>query len=346
MTTDDDAVYLPDAPAIPGLRFRLYRGEDDLPGIVAVNDALVDAGQLEFAYTVEFLANLFRHMPNCDPLRDVLMVEVDGEVIGSSRCWWEDEIGGPYVYLFNGNVTPAWQGRGITRALLRWAEGHCRQTAAGHPPDRPKVYQRWTTQGQTRVRAMLESEGYLPIRYTNSMVRPSLEDIPDFPLPEGLEVRPVTPAHYRAIWDAQDEAFRDHWGYSPKTDEDFQLWVEDPTFFQPDLWQVAWDVATNEVVGQVQTTIDHAENARFNRRRGYTENISVRRPWRRRGVARALIARSLRVQKEQGMTDSALRVDSSSQTGATRVYEDCGFRTEKVETVYRKPMTADTDQTG
>ena len=97
MTTDDDAVQIPDAPAIPGLRFRLYRGESDLPRIVAVNDALVNAGELEFAYSVEFLANLFRHMTNCDPYQDVLVLETDGEVIGFSRCWWEDEIDRAYV---------------------------------------------------------------------------------------------------------------------------------------------------------------------------------------------------------------------------------------------------------
>ncbi|HSL30819.1 MAG TPA: GNAT family N-acetyltransferase, partial [Anaerolineales bacterium] len=99
-----------------------------------------------------------------------------------------------------------------------------------------------------------------------------------------------------------------------------------------------WDTSTNEIAGQVRTFINTAENEKYNRKRGYTEFISVRRPWRKRGLARALIARSLRLQKELGMTESALGADSENLSGATRVYEDCGFRVTKRNTLYRKPI--------
>ena len=36
----------------------------------------------------------------------------------------------------------------------------------------------------------------------------------------------------------------------------------------------------------VRNFINHKENQEANRKRGYTENISVRRPWRRQGIAR------------------------------------------------------------
>jgi hypothetical protein len=38
------------------------------------------------------------------------------------------------------------------------------------------------------------------------------------------------------------------------------------------------------------------------------------------------------------MTESALGVDSENLSGATRVYEDCGFRVAKRNTIYRKPL--------
>jgi len=148
----------------------------------------------------------------------------------------------------------------------------------------------------------------------------------------------VLPEHYRAIWDADTEAFRDHWGFIEPSEEDYQGWLVDKTAFQPELWQVAWDIATNQVAGQVRTYIDHEQNKLYDRKRGWTEFISVRRPFRRRGLARALIARSLRVQKQAGMTESALSVDSENLSGATKVYEDCGFRVVKRMTVYRKPL--------
>jgi mycothiol synthase len=97
-------------------------------------------------------------------------------------------------------------------------------------------------------------------------------------------------------------------------------------------------VTTNQVAGQVRTYIDHTQNEKYKRKRGFTEFISVRRLWRRRGLARALIAQSLRTQKAQGMTESALGVDSENVSGATRVYEDCGFRVVKRGAIYRKPL--------
>ena len=185
---------------------------------------------------------------------------------------------------------------------------------------------------------MLEREGYRPARYFWEMVRPTLDDLPDFPLPEGLEVRPVLPEHYRAIWDAANEAFCDHWGFVLPSEEDYQAWLNDKIFFWPQLWQIAWDKTSNQVVGQVRTFIDQSQNEKYQRKRGFTEFISVRQPWRKRGLARALIALSLKAQKESGMTESALGVDSENICGANRIYEACGFRVVKRTTAYRKPL--------
>jgi len=92
------------------------------------------------------------------------------------------------------------------------------------------------------------------------------------------------------------------------------------------------------VAGQVRSFINHKENAEQGRLRGYTECISVGRPWRRRGLARALILSSLRILKERGMTEAALGVDTENISGALRLYERCGFRPARSGAVYRKPL--------
>ena len=48
------------------------------------------------------------------------------------------------------------------------------------------------------------------------------------PLPDGLEVRPVLPEHHRAIWNADEEAFRDHWDHAVVTEDDFVKFFGDP----------------------------------------------------------------------------------------------------------------------
>jgi ribosomal protein S18 acetylase RimI-like enzyme len=88
------------------------------------------------------------------------------------------------------------------------------------------------------------------------------------------------------------------------------------------------------------TFIHWDENKQFKRQRGYTEGIGVDRSWRRRGLARALISRSLHAQKAAGMTESALAADSESTSGVTRLYESCGFQIVKCDTIYRKPMVS------
>lgn len=327
-----------DGPVITGLRFRHFRGASDYPQMAVAIAASADADQVERVTTIEDIAHAYAHLTNCDPYQDMIIAEINGEIIGYSRGWWFAEERGPHIYAFVGFLIPAWRRKGIGTVMLRWLENRLRLIADGHPSAQAKFFQTSITQYEVGLAAMVLREGYHPIRYHWQMVRPTLENLPDFPLPEGLELRPVLPEHYQAIWEASNEAFHDHWGFAQPSEEDYQDWLSDKTIFQPHLWQVAWDVASNQIAGQVRTFIYHAQNEKYNRKCGFTEAISVRRPWRQRGLARALIARSLSVQKEQGMTESTLGVDSENLSGATRIYEDCGFQVVKRSTIYRKPL--------
>ena len=339
-----DTILLPDAPAIPGLVFRHFHPPDDYHHMASIARASAVVDGTERADTAEELANLYAHLTNSDPYTDMIFAEIDPgdgqepEVIGYSRGAWREESNGERRYMFFGRIVPTWRRRGIGRAMLGWIEGRLREIATTHPAEIKKYYAGFVEQGEVGCAAMLEKSGYQAARYIFQMIRPGLDNITDFPLPAGLEVRPVLPEHYRAIWDADIEAFRDHWGFTEPGEEDYQAWLNDKTVFQPTLWQVAWDVAENQVAGQVRTYINHEENKLYHRERGWTEFISVRRPWRRRGLARALIVRSLRAQKEAGMTESALWVDSENLSGATKVYEDCGFQVVKRATIYKKPL--------
>jgi len=333
-----DSIDIADAPAIAGLAFRHFRGAEDYPKMVAVIAASAEADKIERVDTVEDVANGYAHLVNCDPYQDMLFAEVNNEVIGYSRGFWRQEDNGPRIYGSVGFLAHAWRHKGIGASMFRWIENRMRVIAESHTVKETSLLESFVTDGNIGLAALLEKNNYKPIRYMVDMVRPDLENIPDFPMPDGLEVRPVMPENYRAIWDADTEAFRDHWGYTEPTKEDYQAWLGNKIIFQPQLWQIAWDINTNEIAGQVRTFINTAENEKYNRKRGYTEFISVRRPWRKRGLARALIVRSLRLQKEQGMTESALGADSENISGATRVYEDCGFQVTKRNTIYRKPL--------
>jgi ribosomal protein S18 acetylase RimI-like enzyme len=104
----------------------------------------------------------------------------------------------------------------------------------------------------------------------------------------------------------------------------------------PDLWEVAWD--GDQVAGMVLNFLNRKENEEYNRLRGWTENISVRKPWRRRGLARALLTRSLQRFKDMRMDHAALGVDTQNLTGALDLYKSVGFVVEKRHTTYRKKL--------
>ena len=329
-TLTKDEIAMPDAPQVPGLLFRHFRGEEDLPAMVEVVNRSNEADGEEQISTLENMRSNYANLKNCDPYRDMVMVEANGELVGYKRVTWFQELDGTYIYQHFGFLVPKWRGKGIGTALVRHSEARLREIACehGHHSALPRFYDIWVSDLQTNLISILEGEGYTTVRHGYEMVRPNLADIPDVPMPEGIEVRPVQPEQLHAIWEAEVEAFKDHWGMERTEEGDFQRWQTAwPITFQPHLWQVAWD--GDQVVGMVRNFIVEEENEKHGRKRGYTENISVRRPWRRRGVARALIARSFQLLKDKGMEQAALGVDTENPNGALQLYESMGFQVVK-----------------
>jgi mycothiol synthase len=333
-----DSIHLPSAPALPGLRFRRFQGDSDFPLMVPVANACFAADRTEIVRTVDEMRKSYAELVNCDPYEDMILAEIDGELIGYVRGWWWAELAGPVIYCHLGFVLPAWRRKGIGRAMLHWMQGRQRAIASTSTSGTEHIFQVSATQYEVGLTALLRGDGFQPTRYFFSMVRPHLDDIQDFALPAGVALRPALPEHYRAIWDTSRAAFAQHWGMGKDDQNAYDNWLKQTDIFQPQLWQVAWDIVSNQIVGQIRTYIYEPYNRNFQRQRGWTEFVSVHKDWRKRGLARALVSHSLRAQRDAGMTESALGVDSENATGATRVYEACGFHVVKTNTVYRKPL--------
>ena len=76
----------------------------------------------------------------------------------------------------------------------------------------------------------------------------------------------------------------------------------------------------------VQNCIGREENRIFNKRVGHTEEIFAVKDWQHRGVASALVSRSLRLLTKLGMTEASLDVDTDNISGAKRLYTSLGHR--------------------
>jgi len=334
----DDRIMVANAPDIPGLNFRHFRGERDYGPMAAVLTGSSSADNEDRKVTAEDLATVFtKYLTNCDPTTDIIFAEVAGEVVGYTRGWWSEEPPSKHLYKHNGFLMPAWRRKGIGLVMLNWMENRLKEISRTHPHESEKVFQINLSKNQEGTAIMVAHAGYQPVRYFYQMVRPNLDDLPDFPLPYGLEIRSVTADHYQAIWESMVATSGEEWGNIQPTKEAYMEWTTHP-HFQPLLWQIAWDKAANKVAGTVLTYIAHDENKQLDRKRGYTEGVGVAQVWRLHGVARALISLSLQAQKAAGMNESALVADSQSAFGVTRLYESCGFQIVDQDAIYRKPF--------
>jgi len=331
----DEKIVIHGAPNIPGLTFRRFRGESDYPLMAALIDACKVADGVERTTKVDDIALTYRHLENCDPQTDMLFAEVDGKVIAYGRIWWDDLTEGIRLYHPFGFLHPNWRGKGLGSALWAAGEERVRQIAAGHSVELPKYFQVEPYTTEKALITLLENRGYAPVRYETHMVRDLSEPFPEAPMPPGLEVRPVKPEHVRPIFEASNEAFRDHWGIRDESEEEYKSETESPDF-HPELWKVACD--GDQIASVIHNFINKDENEEYNRKRGYTEGICTRRPWRKMGLARSLLVQSMQMFKEMGMTETALSVDSQNLSGAHRLYESVGYRMVKQQVIYRKPV--------
>lgn len=321
-------------PDVPGLRFRHFAGTSDFAAMARIVGAAKRADNIERSDSPELIANSYSHLHNCDPYEDVRFAEVDGVPIAYSRVYWEAQEDGQRVYHLFGFMDPAFRRRGIGQAMLNWNEARLRTIASSHPGDN-KVLRSWADGDEVGTRALLVRNGYRPITYGAEMSRGIDDEIPSASLPEGLEIRPVTPEHLRQIWEADAEAFRDHWGFREQTETDWEAFLDRP-FTDITLWKVAWE--GDRVVGQVRSYIDTDENEEYERLRGYTENISTIKEWRGRGVARALICESMRALRDRGMNEVGLGVHTENPTGAFHLYSSLGYEVDSTSTTYEKAL--------
>lgn len=325
---------------LPGLVLRPGRGVAEVPDMVRLFNAANEADGIDERTSVASLTNWITHpSQGFNAADDVVVAEVDGEMVGYGWTFWVDTTDGGRDYITRGHVHPAWRRRGVGTAILEHNEARLRAVAAAHDTDRPQRLGSGGDERRPGAIALLTGHGYVPVRWFFEMLRPTLDDVEVPPLPDGLELRGVSDrAGYRRLFDADAEAFLDHWGGFDASDETFQEWLDRPVF-DPSLFVIAWD--GDEIAGGVINEIDEHENEVLHRKRGLLASVFVRRPWRRRGLAAALVARSLVVLRERGMTSAWLGVDADNPTGALGVYERAGFGVHSRGQAYRKPLVPD-----
>jgi mycothiol synthase len=228
-----------------------------------------------------------------------------------------------------GCVDPQWQRRGVGSALLGWLEARTRQRfaedagAAGEAAAAPRL-RIFIEQKHEHQSALLAGSGYHVVRYFNEMHRPLTEPLPRVVLDDGLELVAMEPALSEAVRLAHNQAFAGHWGSEPRDEESWRFTVNDP-LARPDLSAVVLEAGTGNVAGYQLASHDPESAVTRGFREGYTELLGVRREFRGRGIAQALLADAMRRFAAAGMDKASLDVDSENPTGALALYLKMGY---------------------
>ena len=312
----------------PGLRLRPVQWSD----LESVTQLVYDVCEADGDTTVAVTAEEMKHeweTPGFQLERDAFLVEtVDGRVVGF------EEFSNTHKHAVlhtDGYVHPEFKGRGIGTSLLRAVEQRASEEMALAAPD-VRVSLRSTTDNKDlEGHTLHRNEGYQPLRYHWRM-EIVLNDPPIEPdLPEGIELRPfVRGEHDVAVWQAQNESFRDHWGSHDVTFEEWQRSRFGDPEFDPSLWKIAWD---GEQVAGISLN-------RYRMGIGWIRTLGVRRPWRKRGLGEALLLHSFAEFYRRGTRTIGLGVDAQNPTGATRLYQKVGMYAASEFITFEKELRA------
>ncbi len=224
-----------------------------------------------------------------------------------------------------GRVHPDFRRQGIGTRLLELADAQfVERSQSLVDPAKPLSVQRLAMRTNPGDIALMEATGHTHLRSFFQMEKDltSSDALSPQELREGLELRPFEIERDAfAVYEAQGEAFRDH--FNSFGDESFESWrkdmVEYPRF-DPALWLLLWDG------DQLAAASLNDIPSRHNFQVGYVDSLFVRRPWRKRGLATALLHESFALFVARGLHKAALGVDAQNRSGALKIYENVGLQ--------------------
>jgi mycothiol synthase len=274
--------------------------------------------------------------PGVNPQTDFFVAEAGGRPVGFAGVDAQAGQRENNLAYCGGVVDPDYRRKGVGTRLMQAAEKRATELMSGYSNSFPKYLSVFSRSTQPDMIALLESRGMAPARYFFGMQRDLTADLPAAPAPGGLSIRTYRPEDECAAHAAFDEAFRDHWNYEPLSLDMFRHEFTRLPHFRPDLWFLAWD--GEAIAGFTFNMVDPEYMKRVGRQEGQVAEVGVRRAWRKRGLATALLSHSLHALRQAGMDFAILGVDAANPTGALSIYERAGFRELRRNIVYRKQL--------
>lgn len=306
---------------------------DDLPALVELMNITLahdEYGEQALLHEVE----MDLRAPGLDAEQDIrLIFTPEGRLIAYSRL--EIDTVAHYKAYGDLDVHPEFRGQGLEEHLLTTDDARfLARIGDEYTGEQPLYVQRWTLDGLRHFIDLYEKAGYRYTRTFYRMLKTLDTPLSPTPLPDGYELRPFDRERDgHAVYQAQQEAFRDHWGHTE--DVPYEEWAHyryNALYFNPAMWLIAWK--DGEVAGSAICR-PFGEDAPG---RAWVGTLSVRRPYRKSGLGTALLRQAFYVFQQLGFTEAGLGVDAASKTNAVALYERAGMYVAKHYHNYQKVL--------
>lgn len=287
-------------------------------------------------FSLERLRNEYE-TPGFDITSSVhLVFDQDMKLVGLIEVWDEANLPvHPYIWM---TVDPDMENQGLEEYLMAWAEDRAM-----------RVFDRVDPELRIALRShsdhAIESSGKAKLAAGMTLIRHSfrmridMKQKPEMPIwPEGISLRLYNPEQdARVVYEADEEVFQDHFGFIKEDpDEGFEKFMHHMTgddSYDPSLWFLAVN-ENDEIVAICLCRRYGAED----KEAGYVSSLGVKRPWRRQGIAQALLLASFGEYYKRGKTKVDLGVDAESLTGATDLYRKVGMFVLRQFDLYEKEL--------
>jgi mycothiol synthase len=254
----------------------------------------------------------------------VVALDPVGSVVGwgSLRSWTEDD--GTRVYLTDGYVAPPARRCGLGRRLLHGSEAAAAQLAGRTGNDAAVLGGNASTVQPDRA-ALLKRSGYghvftlVEMEHDRSPVRPRR-------LPDSVTARAATLADARPLLALTARVWAGRPFFTLPAEDRFRDWLRRSELA---LFQVA--TINDRLVGFVAVNRTPA--------RVEIEDVQVDPDVQRRGLATAMLARTLTMLPQQGAGPVRLHTEGHDPVGARSLYERLGFQVVREYRRYRKRLT-------
>jgi ribosomal protein S18 acetylase RimI-like enzyme len=273
----------------------------------------------------------------------IRVIEDDhGRMIGYMEVW---DTSKPHVikYVWGVLHPDAWDAD-LYYDMLAWTED-CARQRIDLAPEGSRIIMKTSVPNQDQSRkAVLEAYGFDLVRHFYRM-QIDLDGTPTIPRsPEGIIIKPID--MNLELQDAiltMDEAFEDHWGYVKQPAEDLMAqwdhFIKNDPDFDPSLWFIAKE--GDQIVGNCRCHAHVVEDPNM----GWVAQLAVRKPWRKRGLGKAMLLTAFNAFYQRGKQRVGLGVDATNLTNATRLYEKAGMHVSLQYDTYEKELRPGEDLT-